>query len=305
MTSPLVVEIQELIALKQRVRREHCRLPVTRVQAGNHLSRFRGRGMDFAETRHYQAGDEVRHMEWRVTARTGRPHVKIFQEERERPVIIMTDFSPSMFFGTRHALKSVVAAKLAALIAWTAVKQQDKVGALLFGADTNFNEFTPRAREAGIMPLLAGLSARSKRLQDKNKVASTSSFVDALIRLKRVARHGSVLVIISDFYHLCPEAEKHLRHLQGHCSVLMYHCADALELAAPAAGNYAISNGSSQLSFSTEKKSTTHRYQQWCAERQLLVKNVCCRLQIRYSLVQACDDLAQTIAQTYLGRSGD
>ena len=134
MTYGVTAELNELIALQRYAQIGHYRPKGRSLRAGQHLSKLRGRGMDFAEVRHYQAGDEIRHMEWRVTARTGRPHVKLYQEERERPVIILADFSPSMYFGTRLAFKSVVAARLAALLAWTVVKQGDRVGGLLFSA---------------------------------------------------------------------------------------------------------------------------------------------------------------------------
>ncbi len=136
MTDGVSVELNELIALQRYARRVNYKPLYSAVQAGNHLSKLRGRGMDFAEVRNYQAGDEIRHMEWRVTARTGRPHVKIYQEERERPVVILTDFNPSMYFGTRIAFKSVVAARMAAMIIWTAVKQGDRVGGLFFFSRT-------------------------------------------------------------------------------------------------------------------------------------------------------------------------
>lgn len=132
MTEGVTVQLDELIALRRYAQRVHYKPTGSAIRAGNHLSKLRGRGMDFAEARNYQAGDEIRHMEWRVTARTGRPHVKLYQEERERPVVILSDFNPSMFFGTRLAFKSVIAARLAAMLAWTAIKQGDRVGGLFF-----------------------------------------------------------------------------------------------------------------------------------------------------------------------------
>ncbi len=112
MTKGVTAELSELIALQRYAQKAHY-YPVGRAAkgSGHHLSKLRGRGMDFSEVRNYQAGDEIRHMEWRVTARTGKPHIKLYQEERERPVVLVIDFNPSMYFGTRLAFKSVVAAQ--------------------------------------------------------------------------------------------------------------------------------------------------------------------------------------------------
>src|SRR3989338_6681623 len=99
MTFGITTELNELIALQRFARAVRYRPDQRAASAGNHLSKRRGRGMDFAEVRNYQAGDEIRHMEWRITARTGKPHIKLYQEERERPVVIVADFAPSMYFG--------------------------------------------------------------------------------------------------------------------------------------------------------------------------------------------------------------
>src|SRR5689334_3334240 len=99
MTDGVSCDVSELIDLRRYARSLRYQPEGRALKSGNHLSKLRGRGMDFSEVRNYQAGDEIRHMEWRVTARTGRPHVKIYQEERERAVVLLTDFNPSMLFG--------------------------------------------------------------------------------------------------------------------------------------------------------------------------------------------------------------
>ena len=98
MADGVTAELNELISLRRYAQSVQYQPEMKALRSGTHLSKLRGRGMDFAEVRNYQAGDEIRHMEWRVTARTGRPHVKIYQEERERPVVILADFNPSMIF---------------------------------------------------------------------------------------------------------------------------------------------------------------------------------------------------------------
>ncbi len=148
------VTVADLIGLQRyagKIDLMHARSARARL-AGNHLSRFRGRGMDYQESRAYQAGDDVRSMDWRVTARTGKPHVKVYQEERERPVVLFLDLNPGMFFGSRGMLKSVAAARAAALIAWAAAAHGDRIGALLFNG--GYCDLQPRGGKHGVLRLI-------------------------------------------------------------------------------------------------------------------------------------------------------
>jgi len=158
---------------------------------GGYASNFRGRGVDFAEVRRYQYGDDIRHMDWRVTARTGKPHTKLYQAERERPVLLAVDMSASMFFGTKVAFKSVAGAKIAATLAWAAVAQGDRVGGLVF-ADTAHTDIQPATRQHGVLPLLNAISKQSMQMP----ASTTHSYINtALSRLIQVARPGSLIII--------------------------------------------------------------------------------------------------------------
>ncbi|MFC3909802.1 DUF58 domain-containing protein [Legionella dresdenensis] len=299
MNQGLVAELDELISLKRFARKVSYQPEGKVLKAGNHLSRRRGRGMDFAEVRNYQAGDEIRHMEWRVTARTGRPHVKVYQEERERPVVLLADFNPSMYFGTRVAFKSVIAAKLATLIAWTAIKQGDRVGALLYSAEQH-NEFIPRSRETAILPLLSTLSRYTGQFsQAADSTAPAVNLSEALIRLRRVARPGSILVLISDFYQLDSDTEKHLGRLRLSNDVLAYHICDALELAPPPPAQYAITDGQREMLLETTDNRTCQGYQNWCDQHTMTPDAMFRRLQIQYQRVTADMDLARLVHQTF------
>ena len=110
----------------------HKQKKVLNELAGIHTSNVRGRGVDFSEVRSYQPGDDIRAMDWRVTARNQKPHIKVFHEERERPIMIVCDLRSSMFFGTQYAFKSVLAADIASLFSWSALNNGDRFGALLF-----------------------------------------------------------------------------------------------------------------------------------------------------------------------------
>ncbi|WP_058534093.1 DUF58 domain-containing protein [Legionella saoudiensis] len=301
MADGVIAELNELIDLRRYAQSIHYRPEGRAIRSGNHLSKLRGRGMDFAEVRNYQAGDEIRHMEWRVTARTGRPHVKIYQEERERPVVILADFNPSMIFGTRVAFKSVVAARLAAMVAWTVIKQGDRVGGVFFSA-TEHSEFIPRGRDSGVLPMLAALSQYTEQTEAQRTAAPTL-LSDALLRLRRVVRPGSILVLISDFYTMDGECEKHLNRLRSHNDILAYHICDRVELASPKPQQYAITNGQQELLFDTRVRSVNEAYQQYCQRRINQLQEQFKRLHIQYVQTTADLDITQLVRRTFPRRS--
>ncbi|NOX76354.1 MAG: DUF58 domain-containing protein [Gammaproteobacteria bacterium] len=239
--------LSELIALRQQART----LKLNRKQAalaqlsGGHASRFRGRGMDYQESRIYQPGDDIRNMDWRVTARTGRPHTKLYQEERERPVVLCVDLNPGMFFASRGALKSVVAARAASLIAWAAAAHGDRIGALLFNGD--HHELPPRGGKHGVLRLIHQLVAQSDPLENLQRPPHPQGLNTALSRLRRVSRPGSLIFLLSDFYGIDDGADnetgKHLTRLRQHNDVIAIQLVDALELAPPPPARYGVGDG--------------------------------------------------------------
>jgi uncharacterized protein (DUF58 family) len=301
MTHGVVAELNELIDLRRYAQSPHYHPEGKALRSGSHLSKMRGRGMDFSEVRNYQAGDEIRHMEWRVTARTGRPHVKIYQEERERPTVVLVDFNPSMIFGTRIAFKSVVAARLASMLAWTVMKQGDRIGGFFFSS-TEHSEFTPRGRESGVLPLLSSLSHYTAQ-SDQQRKARPRLLSDALIRLRRVVRPGSILVLISDFYSMDIESEKHLARLRANNDILAYHISDPVELAAPKPQQYAMTNGIEELILDTSIGSVSAAYDTYCKQRMQQLAEQFKRLQIQYTHANAETDIPRLVRQTFPRRS--
>ena len=208
---------------------------------GEYRSRFRGRGMDYLESRGYQAGDDIRNMDWRVTARAGQPHVKLYHEERERPVVVMVDLSPTMFFGTRGAFKSVVAARIAALIGWATVRNGDRIGALLFNGI--HRELRPLGGQRGALRLIRELVKATDPRTGMAAPAHAGQLVEALQRLRRIARPGSLVYILSDFHALDDDTRIHLQRLRQHNDVVACRIVDALEIQPLPAGRYGISDG--------------------------------------------------------------
>ncbi|MGV6852357.1 MAG: DUF58 domain-containing protein [bacterium] len=220
--------------------------PAKRVQsmlAGNHHSQFRGRGVDYMESRHYLPGDDIRNMDWRVTARTGKAYTKVFQEERERPVILLLDCNASMFFATRGSFKSVQAARLAALLGWITTTRGDRIGALAFHGEKH-SELRPAGGRRGAMRLVRQLTQWYNNQPEK---PSFSGMGNALARLRSVARPGSLVVVISDFYAMDNSTERHLMRLRHHNDMVFFAVNDPIEQNTPEAASYHLTDGSGQF----------------------------------------------------------
>ena len=224
-------------------------------QSGGFVSRFKGRGMEFDEARLYQPGDDIRSIDWRVTARTGKTHTKVFREERERPVFISVDNRSTMKFATRGVFKSVQAAKIAALLAWTAQHKGDRIGGQLF-TDAFCQELKPQNGKHAVLRFI-------------NTLVKTSSATNveitlehALARLYQHARPGSLVYIISDFRGLNHKAEQHLAKLSRHCDVVLIHVFDPLESHLPAKGRYRFADDEGDFVIDTGDKNRVFSYQQ-------------------------------------------
>lgn len=233
--------------------------------SGLHDSRFRGRGMDYQESRVYQAGDDIRNMDWLVTARTGTPHTKLFQEERERPIHIIMDNNQSMAFGTRKEFKSVTAAKAGALLAWAAVKNGDRVGVMSYGKN-GINHEKPVGGKRGMMRLIAHLvqTDAAEAIEQTKTIhqIKKTQLQDALKRLRTIIRPGSLVIIISDFYHLGAEVKRHLIQLNKHNDILAIFIADKFEISTPLPAVYGIDNGDGPVVFNAKKATEVHKMQQ-------------------------------------------
>ncbi len=292
--SGIEVGVDDLIGLRFRAQR--LELGIARrarhSMTGAHGSRFRGRGMEFAESRIYQPGDDVRSIDWRVTARTGRPHTKLFQEERERPVILLVDLGVSMFFGTRTAYKSVLAAETAALIAWAAMHGGDRVGALVAGRSHHL-ELEPVSGRRGVLRVLRALAALSR--QKSNDEEQQIKLCDSLLRARHVARPGSLLVVISDFYGLDEEAAGHLSRMRQHNDMLACWIHDRLEIEPPPPGRYGVSDGWQTATLDTVSRRARARYAASFGARFEALCATLGRLAIPLLPIATGDDVAESL----------
>jgi len=292
--SGIEASVDDLIGLRFRARRLELGIGrrARHSMSGGHGSRFRGRGMEFAESRIYQPGDDVRSIDWRVTARTGRPHTKLFQEERERPVILLVDLGASMFFGTRTAYKSVVAAETAALIAWAAMGGGDRVGALVAGRSGHM-ELKPVAGRRGVLRVLHAIAALSRPAADDEE--RRIGLRDSLLRARHVARPGSLLVIISDFYGLDEDAAGHLSRMRQHNDMLACWIHDALEREPPPPGRYGVSDGWQTATLDTLSRRARSRYAESFAAEAERLRTTLGRLAIPLLPIATGDDVAEAL----------
>jgi uncharacterized protein (DUF58 family) len=293
--------LEDLIALRfparqlQLARRNRALSALT----GPNKSNFRGRGIDFEEVRYYQPGDDIRTIDWRVTARTGSAHTKIFREERERPVLVVVDQRNSMFFGSSNCFKSVLAAHLSSLLAWSALESGDRVGGLVFN-DQQHQEVRPRRSRKTVLALLSQLTAYNNDLPLQD-VSHADSFANMLGHLRRIARPGSSLFLISDFRGASAEhSAEHLFQLAQHTEITAITCSDPIEAQLPRAGRYAVTNGEQRSELHTADKALRRSYEENSQQRQQQLSNDLMRLGI--PLLQASTlDSPFTLLQGYYG----
>jgi uncharacterized protein (DUF58 family) len=292
------ITLDELIGIRWSAQRLRlgAATAVTSARTGGHASRLRGRGIDFDEVRAYQPGDDIRAMDWRVTARTGQPHIKLFHEERERPVLIAVDLGATMQFGTRVAFKSVTAARVAAFWAWIAARHGDRVGGVVFG-EHGCVAHKPHAGQAGVLRLLRALADGAPRQTS----SAGNGLHQALLSLKWVSRPGSLLVLVGDFWNWDAGAESLLRQLQHHGDVIAVHVYDRFETEAPPPGVYSISDGERTLAIDAAddafRSGYRARFEQHVRRLQTATRN----LGVHYVRVATHDDVLLTLSQELRG----
>lgn len=270
------ITLKELMSLRQHARN----LPFHARQRGQSLSGVRlsqhlGGGLEFEQVRAYQHGDDLSCMDWKVTARTNKPHVKEFRQERERPVVILVDQRPSMFFGTRIAFKSVVAAKLAGLAAWLAIDNGERLGSCVVSAD-----------QCQRLPVKSGLNTV---LQFFNQMTALSipksygnqfDFNDALQQCQVLLQNRCLFVILSDFSGINNESTALLKQCSTHSQVVACFIYDTAEKNPPPPGLYPISDGHEEAVLNLQSKSCQEAYRKRFADHFQHVRNACRQSQI-------------------------
>ena len=244
-------------------------------QAGNLLTRYRGRGMNFEEVRDYQAGDDVRSIDWRVTARTGTTHTKLYQEERERPVVILLDLRSPMFFGSRLAFKSVAACGIAAALGWAGLQHSDRIGALLF-SDDDIETVRPRRSHHSVLSMIHGMVARAGALESPVASNGSQPLQVLLEEARRIARPGSALFLISDCHDLDERCAQPLYLLNRHADLQVLRIGDPLEQQLPDQ-SLTISDGHQRTFLNAGNRPLREYFAETQAEARSAVAQLCRR----------------------------
>lgn len=262
LASPTFASSQSLIQLAP-LARHWARIPARRSRAsapGAGHSRHKGRGLDFAEVRSYFPGDDIRTIDWKITARKGRTHTRLYTEERERPVMIVCDLTASQFFGSRTQFKSVLSVQAAAFCAWMAMEQGDRVGGLIFN-ELAHQEQKPVMRQQGVLRLLHWLEQYQHHKEiDPNDIQV--SFHERINQLARLVKPGSRVLIFSDFLHLDSQAEQALQQLASHSSVQGFQIFDAMETELPEPGQYPVIAGTKAKWLDSRQRKIRERFRQ-------------------------------------------
>ena len=242
----------DLLKLRAQVSRPALPPGQAAERPGGERAFRRGQGLEPEEARLYQPGDDPRAIDWPVSARTGRIHVRLFREPRERPRILVTDLGPHMAFGTRGAFKSVAAARAVALLAWEGVESGDPVGAVLIGGGPRSLEHRLRLGEAGVRGILRGLERGTAAVAgDPPAPPPADGLAEGLARAARLAPGGSRVVVLSDFAGLGDKAAGRLERLGARCRLALVAVHDPLERELPPPGRYPLGAGGETLVLST------------------------------------------------------
>lgn len=295
--SPVGVTQAELIRLSGPARA--IALDVLRVnslQTGAYVSHFRGRGMEFDESRPYQAGDDPRNIDWRVTARSTTAYTKLFREERERPVLIMVDLRSTMHFATQGCFKSVNASRAAALLSWAAHHRGDRLGGIVFG-DTAHREIKPRLGRQAALRYVHELVDHPDWNQNGQPQDSELSLTQAMAALKRVARPGSQVVILSDFAGFSRVSQSYLSGVSRHSEVMAVFLSDPLEHQLPPPGHYRLVSRSDEMAIDTYAKRARSEYRQAFERRQDFLEKFCQRYGVHLLPMSTADDPVHAMQQ--------
>jgi uncharacterized protein (DUF58 family) len=289
--------VAELVALRHSARylalfpRQQARA----TSAGQYRSRFRGRGMDFDEVRPYQAGDDIRTIDWRVTAKTTIPHTKIFREERERPVLLAVDLRSDMFFGSRR-LKSLTATDVAVALAWAGIRSNDRLGAMIFSPDQQ-RDIRGRRSHHNVLQFIHALVEACTDLLRFNRDQYTLN--DILENVRRACAPGTSVAVISDFHDLDRDSEKHLFELARHNDVTLIEVTDPLELELPPPGMYPVTDGSQRIQLDAGDSRLREQFRKSQQQRRQWLQSTATKQRLSLLSFSTRDDIVAKLIRHY------
>lgn len=262
---------------------------------GEVRSRFRGRGMEFEEVRRYQPGDDIRTIDWRVTARTGEPHTKLFCEERERPVHIVVDQRSPMFFGSSLAFKSVVAAEIATALAWAALSGSDRIGGQII-SDNEEHDIRAKRNKQAVLKFIHDLHAANHTLPGHTQaIKPLSSIIEGC---RRVTRPGTAIFVISDFHDVDEDTLSSLVKLGKHTDISLIRVYDPMERILPDEQELAISDGEKRLSVALNKD-VKQAYASELGHREALLRKAYTRSNALFTEISTEEDPLTFLQRRY------
>lgn len=237
------------------------RQPSNSVLNGRHTSRMRGRGLNFEEIRNYQPGDDVRSIDWKVTARRGEPHVRVFTEERDRPVLLLVDQRMSMFFGSVLNMKSVTAAEVAAVAAHRIVGVGDRVGGIVF-SDERMASFRPQRSRRAVNAFLKSISEMNRDLGADRMVEDNGHSLNRpLSAAASMAGQNHLIIVVSDFVGHDRETERLVINMARHNDVILCAVFDPMARELPRNMQMVVGDGRLQVAVDTKRQSTARALQ--------------------------------------------
>lgn len=260
------------------------KLNQTSLQAGDSRSAFKGRGIEFEEVRAYNYGDDVRDIDWRVTARKNQPFTKLYNEEKDREVYIWLDLSAKMRFGTKHELKSVTSAKTAALIAWYALENKDRVGMAVFDGNKTLI-FEPKRTVDNLFAVFKQIEKiAAESLYQTNE---SGSAIKSLKLLQQKAKHRAIVFVVGSFTDMEAESSALLSAFARNHELYLINVFDELEDKAPPAGEYLAQYHNQKQLLAVSGKAFAEDYRQYFAEKRQKIKKFCAKINCRYREVRA------------------
>ncbi len=298
------VSLAQLMALEFKARDLSflARQPQGSILAGNHASRLRGRGLNFDELRRYQPGDDLRHLDWRASLRTGKPVVRTFTEERDRPALLVVDQRMSMFFGSQRSFKSAVAAELAALAAWMVFHAGDRVGGLVFN-DQRIDSIAPLRSRKRVEALLSRIAEQNRALNAGNRDAEDEDQLDKVLqRCLALAGHDHLICIVSDFAGAGERTLQLMRQLSAHNDLIALQVYDPLAMKLPNNGRLLVTQGELQVELAIEKRNVHQPLGDFLSGRLQDVATLLRRSQVPLMMISTAEE-AHAQLRAELGKS--
>lgn len=281
--SGLFVTLDELIEQRRYVaylKALTSRLAVSN-QAGDVKSAFKGRGVELEEVRSYTFGDDVRDIDWRITARKDMPYTKLYAEEKDREIYVLLDLSPYMVFGTRKELKSVAAAKIAGLLGWLALGNKDRFGCIIFDGKNNY-VFKPKNHQGNLIAIFKKIAAVSQDVLRKTDEPLTGDFAKTVKLLQQNIKTQATVFVVSDFNYFDDTLKKAIAGMARRTKVFMVNVFDVLEENPPKGGEYMAADYGKRLVFNSDSKQFQKAYKAHFALKRHEVKQFALRFGCRY-----------------------